>query len=150
MHDLLAWAGGRLIVEALEGLATGRLKPRPQPAEGVTYAPKLSRDDGRLDWAEPAEALLRRVRALEPWPGAWFEAKGERIKVLAAGLAPEAPAAAPGTVLDGALVVACGSGALRITHVQRPGRAAMESEDFLRGFPLPAGTRLPVAGASLQ
>jgi methionyl-tRNA formyltransferase len=143
MHDLLAWAGGRLIVVALEGLAAGALKPMPQPTTGATYAKKLTREDGRLDWREPAEALLRRVRAFDPWPGAWFEAKGERIKVLAAGLAKDARAAPPGTVLDDAPTVACGTGALVLTHLQRPGRAAMEASEVLRGFALPPGTVLP-------
>jgi methionyl-tRNA formyltransferase len=145
MHDLLAWAGARLIVPALDGLADGTLTPRPQPDEGATYAPRLTREDGELDWSQPAEALWRRVRAFDPWPGAWFRDKGERIKVLAAGLAPDAKGA-PGTVLPdpefGALVVACGSGALRVTHLQREGKPARDAADFLRGFPLPAGTVL--------
>jgi methionyl-tRNA formyltransferase len=142
LHDLLAWAGGRLIVAALDGLAAGTLAPTPQPADGATYAKKLTREDGRLDWREPAATLLRRVHAFDPWPGAWFEAKGERIKVLAAGLVPDAPKAAPGTVLDDAPTIACGEGALVLTHLQRPGRAAMEARDLLRGFPLPRGTVL--------
>jgi methionyl-tRNA formyltransferase len=143
MHDLLAWAGGRMIVAALEGLAGGTLKPKPQPSEGAIYAKKLTREDGRLDWREPADALLRRVRAFDPWPGAWFEAKGERIKVLAAGLSAAGGKAKPGTVLDGVPTIKCGTGALVLTHLQRPGRAAMEAGDFLRGFPLPPGTILP-------
>jgi methionyl-tRNA formyltransferase len=143
MHDLLAWAGGRLIVAALDGLAAGTLTPTPQPAEGATYAKKLTREDGRLDWRESADALLRRVHAFDPWPGAWFEAKGERIKVLAAGYVPGPPAAPPGTVLDDVPTVACGKGALVLTHLQRPGRAAMEARDLLRGFALPPGTVLP-------
>ena len=143
MHDLLAWTGGRLIVAALDGLAAGTLAPTPQPAEGATYAKKLTREDGRLDWREPADALLRRVRAFDPWPGAWFDAKDERIKVLAAGLAPDAPRAPPGTVLDETPTIACGKGGLVLTHLQRPGRAAMEARDLLRGFPLPPGTVLP-------
>ena len=143
MHDLLAWAGGRMIVAALGGLAAGTLQPTPQPAAGATYAKKLTRDDGRLDWREPADALLRRVHAFDPWPGAWFEAKGERIKVLAAGLSAKDGKAAPGTVLDDAPRIQCGMGALVLTHLQRPGKAAMEAGDFLRGFPLPPGTVLP-------
>jgi methionyl-tRNA formyltransferase len=145
LHDLLAWAGGQLVVAALDGLAAGTLSAKPQPREGATYAKKLTREDGRLDWREPAETLLRRVRAFEPWPGAWFEARGERIKVLAAGLAKDARAAAPGTVLDAAPTVACGEGALVLTHLQRPGRAAMEAGDVLRGFALPPGTVLASA-----
>ena len=143
MHDLLAWAGARMIVAALDALAAGQLTATPQPSEGATYAKKLTREDGRLDWREPAIALLRRIHAFDPWPGAWFEAKGERIKILAAGLAADGRKAAPGTVLDDAPTIACGAGALVLTHLQRPGRAAMEAGDFLRGFPLPPGTVLP-------
>jgi methionyl-tRNA formyltransferase len=139
MHDLLAYAGGRTIVPVLEDYAAGRIRPRPQPAEGVALAPRLTRDDGRLDWREPAVALARRVRALEPWPGAWFEARGERIKVLGAEVADgKAP---PGTVLEGARIAAA-DGALRLTYLQRPGRAPMEADECLRGFHLPPGTRL--------
>ncbi len=144
LHDLLAWMGARLIVPALDGLARGTLKPRPQPAEGATYAPRLTREDGALDFTRPAEEVYRRVRAFDPWPGAWFVHGGERIKVLAAGLVPDAEAA-PGTVLAdpqfGALVIACGEGGLRVTHLQREGKPARDAADFLRGYPLPPGTR---------
>ena len=90
----------------------------PQPEEGATYAPKLSREDGRIDWTDAAAALDRRVRALNPWPGTFSLLGGEVLKVLAAR--PEAGSGAPGTVLDDALTVACGSGALRLTRVQAP------------------------------
>lgn len=146
LHDRLAALGARLIVAALDGLATGRLQPVPQPAEGVTYAAKLTRAEGRLDWRRPASVLERQVRALAPWPGAWFEAGGDRIKVLAAEPAPgEGP---PGRVLDDRLTVACGEGALRLTRVQRAGKAPMGAAEFLRGFPLPAGTDLPAEGGA--
>lgn len=148
LHDTLGAIGARLIVEALEGVAAGTLAGRPQPAAGATYAPKLDRGDGRLDWRRPAAELERRVRALNPWPGTWFEHRGERIKVLAADLdagAGEAAGAAgvePGTVIDDRLLVACAAGALRPRRLQRPGRAAADAGAFLRGYPLPAGTRL--------
>ncbi len=145
MHDLLAFLGAQMIGPALDGLAAGTLVARTQPAEGATYAPRLTREDGALDFSRTAEEVHRRVRAFDPWPGAWFVHKGERIKVLAAGLVPDARAA-PGTVLAdpefGALVVACGTGALRITHVQREGKPARAAADFLRGYPLPPGTVL--------
>ncbi|HYC13190.1 MAG TPA: methionyl-tRNA formyltransferase [Stellaceae bacterium] len=141
LHDRLAALGARLIVEALDGLTAGTLRGVPQPAEGVTYAKKLQREEGRLDWHKPAVELERAVRALNPAPGVWLEHEGERIKVLAAEIVP-APSGAPGTVLDAALTVACGSGALRLTRLQRPGRAPMEAEALLRGFTIPAGTRL--------
>ena len=145
LHDKLAALGGRLIVEALDGLAAGSLTARPQPAAGVTYAAKLDRGEGRLDWRETAADLDRRRRAFANWPGAWFEARGERIKVLdsrvvAGGL----PEAMPGTLLDGKLTIACGEGALRLLTVQRGGKKPMAAADLLRGFDLPKGTVLPV------
>jgi len=136
LHDTLAEIGARLILRALAEDPPAI----PQPENGVTYAPKLTKEDGRLDWTQDAAALERRVRALNPWPGTFFAHGGEQIRVLAARV--EAGTGAPGTVLDGAALVACGSGALRLTRLQRPGRAAMDAEAFLRGFPLPAGTIL--------
>ena len=142
LHDELAMLGARLITRALAGRADGTLVPRPQPVEGVTYAKKLSREEGRLEWRKPAVELERAVRALNPAPGVWFERGGERVKVLAAALAESRGDAAPGTVLDGALTIACGTDALRLTRLQRAGRAPMDAEAFLRGYALPPGTRL--------
>ena len=142
LHDRLAELGGRLLVEALDGIAAGRLTPAPQPEDGATYAKKLDRAEGRLDWTELAEALERRIRALNPWPGTWFEHGAERIRVLAAELRPAPDGAAPGTVLDDAPTVACGTGALALTRLQRAGRAAMDADAFLRGYDLPPGTEL--------
>ena len=141
LHDRLAALGARLVVEALRGLANGTLEAAPQPQEGATYAPKLDRAEGRLDWRRPAAELERKVRALAPRPGAWFECEGERIRVLAAETA--AGEGVPGTVLDDRLTVACGCGALRPIRVQREGRQAMDAAAFLRGRDLPAGTVLP-------
>ncbi|MGF1631553.1 MAG: methionyl-tRNA formyltransferase [Kiloniellaceae bacterium] len=145
LHDRLADLGAEMINEALEGLAGHCLQPVPQPAEGVTYAAKLEKSEGRLDWRESAAVLDRRVRAFTPWPGAYFEVEGERtrerLKVLAAEPRPES--GAPGTVLDGKATVACGAGALRLLKVQRAGKAPMAIEAFLRGFALPPGTVLP-------
>jgi methionyl-tRNA formyltransferase len=146
----LAVPGARLILEALEGVANGTLAPRPQPQDGVTYARKIAREDGRLDWRLPATALERQVRALDPWPGAFFEAPrihlkdgGERIRVIAAAALPGALASPPGTVLDNTLSIACGDGVFRPLRLQRPGRAPLEAPAFLRGFPIAAGTVLP-------
>ena len=140
LHDRLAPLGAALIVEALEGLSAGRLRPIPQPAEGATYAAKLTREEERLDWREPAGRLDRRVRALAPRPGAWCEIAGERVKVL------EAEAAEghgrPGHLIDDRLTVACGEGALRLLKLQRAGKAALAAEDFQRGFRLAPGTAL--------
>ena len=158
LHDRLATLGARLIVTALDGLAAGTLSARPQPEDGVTYAAKLRRGEGRLDWRRPAVELERAVRAFSPWPGAEFEApggqSGARIKVLAAEVVAaevtrDHPAAAPGTVLDARLTVACGAGALRLRKVQRAGKAALDAEEFLRGFELAPGTRLALPEAAL-
>jgi methionyl-tRNA formyltransferase len=139
----LAELGAHLAVEALEGLAAGRLVPRPQPHAGVTYARKLDRTAGRLDWQLPATALERQVRAFDPWPGTFFEFTGERIRVLAAAVEGEAAGdPAPGVVLDERLAVACGEGVLRLLRLQRPGRATLDAAAFLRGFAIPPGTRL--------
>ena len=148
LHDTLAALGARLIVTALECLAAGTLSARPQPAEGATYAAKLQRGEGRLDWRRPAADLERAVRAFSPWPGAEFEVNGSRIKVLGAEVVPGDPATAPGTVLDNGLTVACGAGALRLLKVQRAGRAAMDAEAFLRGFDLAPGIRLALPAAA--
>ncbi len=142
LHDALSELGARLIVPALEGRAAGTLVAVPQPAEGVTYARKLGRDEGRLDWSRSAVQLARAVRALNPAPGVWFEHAGERIKVLAAHTVDDAAPGAPGAVLDAELTVACGVGAIRLTRLQRPGRGPMDAAALLRGYALPPGTPL--------
>jgi methionyl-tRNA formyltransferase len=148
LHDTLAALGSRLAVDALDRLAAGTLRAQPQPGEGVTYAAKLRRDEGPLDWRRPAVELERAVRALNPWPGTWLEIAGERIKVLAAELAAESAGAAPGTVLDDRLAIACEAGALRPTLLQRGGRGAADAASFLRGFPIRAGDVLPCPATS--
>jgi methionyl-tRNA formyltransferase len=144
----LAALGGHLILEALEGVAEGTVAPRPQPEGGVTYAHKITREDSRLNWRLAAAVLERQVRALDPWPGAFFEAPqnkngSERIRVLAAAVLPGTSGKPPGTVLDDRLSIACGEEVLRPLRLQRPGRAALEAPAFLRGFPIAAGTSLP-------
>jgi methionyl-tRNA formyltransferase len=136
LHDALSDLGARLILRALDE----NPPPRPQPGDGVTYAPKLSRDDGRIDWTRAAASLDRQVRALNPWPGTFTFVDGAMLKVLQAE--PADGAGEPGTVLDAKLTVAAGAGALRLARVQAPGRAALDAADFLRGHPIPIGTRL--------
>jgi methionyl-tRNA formyltransferase len=148
LTEALARLGGELIVKVLDQAAHGRLTPRPQPPEGVTYAPKLSRAEGRLDWRRPAPELERQVRAFDPWPGAFFEASGEQIRVLAATAVPQAAGAPPGMVTDDRLSIACGRGLLRPVRLQRPGRAPLEQGAFLRGFPIAPGTQLPCPATS--
>jgi methionyl-tRNA formyltransferase len=147
LHETLALRGAALMLKALEGLAAGTIAPRPQDQVGVTHARKIGREEGRIDWRRPAAELERRVRALNPAPGTWFEA-GERIKLLASALAPGREGAAPGTVLDDDLAIACGEGALRPLLLQRPGRAPVAATPFLRGFALPPGTVLPCPATS--
>ncbi len=136
LHDTLAALGATLILRALDAPPP----PQPQPEAGATYAPKLTRADGHLDWTEDATALARRVRALNPWPGTFSHLDGETLKILAAHAEPGS--GEPGIVLDGALLVAAGNGALRLVRVQAPGRAPLDAAAFLRGRPIPPGTRL--------
>ena len=142
LHDALAALGAEMVLEALNTDPPAR----PQPEDGATSAPKLSKADGKLDWREDAALLDRKVRAFEPWPGTFFEHEGTAIRVLEAEPGPPAPAARatapPGTVLDNLATVACGTGALRLLRLQRPGRAPMAAEEFLRGYALPPGTVL--------
>jgi len=140
LHDRLAALGARLMVRALAELEAGRAVARPQPKDGVTYAAKIGKGETRLDWSRPAAELERAVRAFAPAPGAWFASADARIRVLAAAV--EEGMGAPGTVLDGRLLIACGKGALRPVTVQRAGGNPMPADDFLRGHPLAAGTRL--------
>jgi methionyl-tRNA formyltransferase len=138
VHDRLAVVGARLVVEALEGL--DGLEPRPQPETGVTYAAKIDKAEARIDWARPADELDRLIRGLAPFPGGWAEIGGERVKILLGE--PVAGSGSPGEVLDAGLTVACGTGAIRLLRLQRAGRSAVDAAAFLRGFPVPEGTRL--------
>jgi methionyl-tRNA formyltransferase len=128
----LSALGARLITRALARL--DQLVPEPQPAEG-SYAKKIDKTEARIDWTRPADEVDRQIRALSPFPGAWTEIAGERIKLLRARLAPGR--GAPGTVLDG-FTVACGEGAVEVTEAQREGKRPMSAGDLLRGLTLPA------------
>jgi methionyl-tRNA formyltransferase len=116
--------------------------PEPQPVAGATYASKIDKAEARIDWRQPAEQIERQVRAFNPVPGAWFEANGERIKLLEAAVGSEAPHT-PGEVLDDRLNIACGQGYILPIKVQRAGRSPMNPTELLRGFPIPKGTILP-------
>jgi len=142
LAEALAALGARLILEALDGLAAGRLEAKAQPQEGVTYAHKIGKAETRLEWRKPAELLARQVRAFSPSPGAWCELAGERVRVLAAEVAAAGATAPPGTALDDSLTLACGSGALSLLRLQRAGGKAMEALDYVRGRAVPAGTVL--------
>ncbi len=139
MHDRLAEMGGEMIIRALEGIEVGALTAEPQPEEGVTYARKIEKTEAKIDWAVPAADVAAKVRGLAPFPGAWTEVAGERLKLLAGHLEEGATGTA-GQVLDDELLIACGAGAYRIDRAQRAGKAAMDRADLLRGFQVPVGT----------
>jgi methionyl-tRNA formyltransferase len=132
IHDAMAELGARMIVPVLEDFIAGKIQPVAQDEAGATYAAKLTKDEGHLDWARPAAALDLQIRALQPWPGSWFLWRGETIKVGAAEPLPGN--GAPGTLLDESMTIACGEGALRLLQVQRPGKAMTDGASFLRGF----------------
>lgn len=138
LHDRLSAMGAALILQALDRLDD--LTPQPQPEQGVTYAAKIDKTEARVDWARPAAEVDRLIRGLSPFPGAWCEIDGERVKLLSAR--PASGKGAPGEVLDDALTVACGSGAVQLTRLQRAGKAAQDAATFLRGRPVAKGARL--------
>ncbi|GFZ93783.1 methionyl-tRNA formyltransferase [Elstera cyanobacteriorum] len=138
LHDALADLGARLMVQYLADPAA--YPPEVQPEDGVTYAAKIDKAELKLDWSLPAGQLDRVIRTFAPKPGAWAEINGERVKVLAAVPAPGS--GVPGTALDDAVTIATGEGALRLTHLQRPGKGPVAAADLLRGWPVPAGTLL--------
>jgi methionyl-tRNA formyltransferase len=144
LHDRLAEAGSRLLVEAMDQVARGVAVQVPQAAEGVTYAKKIRAAEARIDWSRPAAEVDRHIRGLSPFPGAWFEAPSDRGPVRVKALLSQTADAKgePGQVLDEALTVACGEGAVRLLKAQREGKGAQEAGEFLRGFAIPRGTRL--------
>jgi methionyl-tRNA formyltransferase len=142
LHDKLATLGARLVVAALEGLAAATLRPKPQPAEGVSYAAKIGKHELRLDWTRSATELERRVRAFNPAPGAAARAGGAELKIWRAAVA--AARGEPGAVIDAdatGILVACGEGALRLLELQRAGGRRLPAAAFQRGFPLAPGDR---------
>lgn len=144
LHDRLAVLGADLMAEALKRLEAGTLDCSPQPQDGVTYAAKVSKAETRIDFTRNAAEVVRHIHGLSPFPGAWLpldiQGKPVRIKVLAAEIT--SGGGAPGTVLDDRLAVACGEGAVRPLTLQREGKGALSTDAFLRGTPVPAGTRI--------
>ena len=139
LHDALA----RLGADA-DGACAGEIergaKLTPQPAEGVTYAAKIHKNETRIDWAKPWKEVHNHIRGLSPFPGAWFEIGGVRIKALRSTRGEGK--GKPGTALDDHLTIACGDGAVRLTQVQRAGKQPMSADEFLRGTPVKVGTQL--------
>jgi methionyl-tRNA formyltransferase len=148
LHDRLSAIGAGMIDRALTGLADGSLTPQSQAEDGVLYARKIDKAEARIDWTRPAAELDRLIRGLSPFPGAWCDNAGERLKVLLAAPETTSLSAAPGEALDDTLLIACGGttgiggAALRLKTLQRAGKGAMSAEDFLRGFPVAAGAKL--------
>lgn len=144
LHDRLAAAGAELIVRALAQIGAGAAVETPQPEAGITYAKKIRPKEARLNWSKPGEEVDRKIRGLSPFPGAWFTLPTEKgpIRVKALLSAYEDRDGQPGETLDDRLLVACGSGAVRLLRVQREGRGPQDAEAFLRGTPVPAGTTL--------
>ena len=140
LHDELARLGADLMARAMSAVSLGQATEAPQPEEGVTYAKKILKEEARIDWAKSARELDCLIRGLSPFPGAWCEIKGERVKILFAD--PADGKGAPGDVLDDKLLIACGDDALRLRALQRPGKSAMAADDLLRGYAVPKGTRL--------
>jgi methionyl-tRNA formyltransferase len=141
LHDRLMRIGADLMARAIAALERGSLDFKPQPAEGATYAKKIEKGETRIDWPRPAREIHNHIRGLSPFPGAWFETDdGVRVKALRSTSAEGK--GAPGAVLDDALTIACGDGAVRLIEVQRAGAKAMSAEEFLRGTPLKAGASL--------
>ncbi len=147
LHDRLSVLGADLMVRALAALPRGGLVPTPQAKEGVTYARKLDKAETRIDWTRPAREVHDHVRGLSPFPGAWCEmeiaGRSERVKVLRSAL-DECASGEPGTLLTAGdeLLVACGSGAVRLVQLQRAGKKPMPAAEFQRGAQLGAGARL--------
>ncbi|MEM8950096.1 MAG: methionyl-tRNA formyltransferase [Pseudomonadota bacterium] len=144
LHDQLAGLAAEMIVPLIDRLAEENgLIGTPQPEAGATYARKIEKSEGQVDWGQPAKVIHRQLRALNPWPGCFTLVGDQRLRLLKGEVTGKAPAgSAAGIVLDDQLRVACGEGVLRITELQKAGGKRMQAEDFLRGHPVPVGTRL--------
>jgi len=137
LHDRLAEIGAALIVDVL---AANEFSAKPQPDEGVTYAAKIDKSEAKIDWSQSAQTIDRQIRGLSPFPGAWCEMNGERVKLLGSVVAKGAGPV--GEALDNDFTIACGQGAVRLIQLQRAGKGPMAAEVFSRGFPLLKGEKL--------
>ncbi len=148
LHDRLAQLGAELLVQTIPDYVAGKIQPRPQPSDGVSHAPKLKKEDGRIDWTLPASTILNRVRAFTPWPGAFtFLCAQPRPQLLKIGAAEVVSGTGqPGEILQAdknGIVIGCGQDALSVTTLQREGSRRMTAMEFLAGHPLKAGDSLP-------
>jgi methionyl-tRNA formyltransferase len=144
LHDKLAAVGSRILPVALGAIERGGARETPQSEDGVTYAKKIKSAEARIDWTRPAAEVDRHIRGLSPFPGAWFEAPSEKgpVRVKALLSRVEDMEGPPGAVLDDALLIACGTGAVRLLKAQREGKGVQDASDFTRGFPIAPGTML--------
>lgn len=140
LMEELARLGADLMIRTLSALERGSIVAKPQSGEGVSYAKKISKEEARIDWSQSATQIDRLVRGLSPQPGAFTQIHGERVKVL--NSEPVSGQGAPAEVIDADFTIACGSGALRLTKVQRAGKSVVSGREFLRGFGLAVGTRI--------
>lgn len=140
LHDRLAAMGAELITPTLEAFAAGNITPKAQSTDGITYAHKIDKAEAKINWQQSAEEINRQVRGLFPFPGAWFEVNGERIKALSGVIMDKK--GINGTFLDDQFTIGCGDQSYQITRAQRAGKGPMDQTDFLRGFPIPAGTKV--------
>ena len=148
LHDRLARLGARLLVATIPDYVAGRISPRPQPAEDASYARKITKEDGHLDWRQPAQSLWNRVRAFKPWPGAFTflpaQPKPRLLKIWETEVVDHA-GARPGVILTAektGITVGCGSEALRILSLQLEGGKRLGAQEFLNGHPLKTGDEL--------
>lgn len=144
LHDRLATQGAALLLSVLDGLGAGTLVPHPQAGEGVTYAPRIDKSEGRIDWARPVQEIDRRIRAFNPWPIAETRLQGEQLRIFSARVADTAGSGLPGTIMDvtpDRVLVQCGQGQLALLTVQRPGRRPVPASELAHAVPL-LGERL--------
>jgi methionyl-tRNA formyltransferase len=140
LHDKLAEMGANVIDEAITAYATGKATPEAQPEDGITYAHKIDKAEAKIDWSQSAEIIDRQIRGLSPFPGAWCELEGTRIKLLDSEVCNNSGEA--GTVLDNDLIIACGEQSIRPKAIQKAGKAVSDRASFLLGNPVPVGTKL--------
>jgi methionyl-tRNA formyltransferase len=142
LHDIAAEKGAELLLITLSKLVKGEITPQKQAFEGVTYASKVKKEEGLINFELSAREIFNQIRGLNPWPGCYFQYNGENIKVIKAIFSMDDHSCKPGTVIDDSLTIACGLGYIKPLKVQRPGKTAMETEVMLRGYSIKKGTIL--------
>lgn len=144
LHDRLSEMGAELLLKTLGKIEKGNLKPKPQDSSKVVLAPKIKKEEGHLDWKEPAQKLYNKIRAFDPWPGTFCFLEGERLKIFEAAVLEARSQKRIGTVIDNerGILVACGQGALCLLEMQSEGKKRMSVTEFLKGHPIQIGAQL--------